>query len=164
MTSGRSIDRAGPRRVAALAKLFAELAVSFFELAPQLPALGPPLGAAPAPRGRAHAEVRLERARERGRGREAVVQRDLEDAPIGRGQERSRGALEAKTLDESKERLARDGAKHAVKVKRRERGDAGERIERQRVAEMLGDVIDDAVDASLVFLPGPVHTDFWCSP
>src|SRR5262249_32768569 len=84
-----------------------------------------------------------------GRGK-SVIERHLEHAAFRCGEQDARRALEAQALDEPEERLARDGAKDAVEVKRRERRDGGEGRECQHLAEMRADGIDDAVDARLV--------------
>jgi len=65
------------------------------------------------------------KARERGARREAVIERHLEHAAIRRGQQDAGRALDPQALDEAEQRLAGDGAEHAMEVKRRERGHAG---------------------------------------
>src|SRR5215470_12455379 len=137
-------------RVARLAKLFAVLAELFADLAVEPAPLGPACGAAPAPDGRAHAEVGLEGARERGGRGEAVVQRHLEHALIRHGGQHPRGALEAEALDEREEGLAGDRAEHAMEVKRRESRHPGQGREGQLVAQVRADVIDDSIDPSYV--------------
>ena len=55
-----------------------------------------------------------------------MIERHLEHAAFRCGEQDARRALEAQALDEPEERLAGDGAKDAVEVKRRERRDADE--------------------------------------
>src|SRR5262245_23280688 len=150
-------------RVARLAKLFAGLAALFADLALAPPSFGPARSAAPAPRGRAHAEVGLESACERGGRGEAVVQRHLEHASIRHGGQHPRGALEPEALDEREERLAGDRAEHAMEVKRREGRHAGQGCERQLLAQVRADVIDDPVDPSYVFLTIPFREQYFAS-
>src|SRR5262249_46104163 len=142
-SSGGSMGRSTRSCVAGLAKLFAELAI-------QLAARGPARSTAVTPCGRAHPEVGPEGACERGGRGKAVIERHLEHAAIRRSEQDVRRALEPQALDEPGERLAGDGPKDAVEVKRRERRDGGEGRECQHLAEMRADVIDDAVDARLV--------------
>src|SRR5215510_7343400 len=155
--------RATRARVPRLAKLFAGLAALFADLALAPPPFRPARSAAPAPRGRAHAEVGLEGTRERGGRGEAVVERHLEHAPVRNGGQDRRRALEPQALDEREERLAGDRAKHAMEVKRREGRHAGQSRERQLLSQVRADVIDDAVDASHVFLTIPFREQYFAS-
>src|SRR5215831_5799731 len=137
------MGRSARRCVAGLAKLFAELAI-------QSTTRGPARSTAVAPGGRAHPEVGPAGARERGGRGKTVIERHLEHASIWDGEQDARRALEAQALDEPEERLAGHDAKDAVEVKRRECRHARQGRERQGLAEMRADVIDDTVDTPLV--------------
>jgi hypothetical protein len=140
--------RARRRGFARLAKRFAHLAP--LPSAPALSALPPPL-----PGG--HAEVGAEGPREGGGRGEAVIERDLQDGWTRPRREDARRLLDALPLDVGGERLARDGPEDAVEVERGEGGLAAELGEAQRLAQPLTDMVDDAIDALLVFEPGGVR-------
>ena len=61
-------------------------------------------------------------------------------------QQPPRGALEPQPSHELERRLAHHPAEDAVKVERRQTRLLGERLERERLAEVRDDVLDDALD------------------
>jgi len=129
---------------------FARLAIRFAPLAPAL-------GAAGSPRRCAHTEVAPERSRERGGRRKAVVERDRENALVTMMDQRDRRPLEPEPLDESEKRLAGDCPEDTMEMKRREGGDLGEPLERELLAKVLADVVDDPVDTLLILETTNIH-------
>ena len=82
-----------------------------------------------------------------------MIEREREDTLIGIVQERAGGLLDPQPVDESEQRLSGDRTEHAMEVERGEGGHPGQCRQRQLVGEMAPDVIDDAIDASLVLEP-----------
>jgi hypothetical protein len=80
-------------------------------------------------------------------GGEAAVERDLGEGGVLTVGEEVDGALEAEALDEGGEGLAHEDAEDAVEVEWGEGGGAGDVFEAQGLGEVLGDVVDSAVDA-----------------
>lgn len=102
----------------------------------------------------------FEGAREFSCARETRFERDLGDAPAGRGAEESGGAFEAGAADVLIEGLAGDALKDAVKVKRREAGDFREAREREVAVEMGDDVVGYAIDAFAVMRADPDDPEY----
>lgn len=74
-----------------------------------------------------------------------MIQRHLEHALIGSGEQGAGRSLEPQTLDEAEERLARDSPEDTVEMKRRKRRDSGQLRERKLLGEVGVDMIDNPV-------------------
>ena len=61
-----------------------------------------------------------------------------------------RGSLQPKSSCELERRLAYHPAKHAMEVKRRETSEACQRLQFERIVEVMGDVLDRGLDSSHV--------------
>src|SRR5262249_4930743 len=131
---------------------FARLAKSLVGRSHALPS--PALGAAAPPLARRHAEAGAEGPGEGRRGREAGVEGDFEDGGAGTRGEDARGLLDPLPLDVGEERLAGEGGEDAVEVEGREGGNAARLGEAQRLAQPRADMVDDPIDALLVFETG----------
>ena len=85
-----------------------------------------------------------------------MIERHLEDAGSRTHGEDARRLLDALPLDIGGERLAGEREEDPVKMERRERRHPGQLVKGQRLVQPLADVVDDAIDALLVFGPGGV--------
>ena len=135
------------RCFARLANLFAHLAQ--VRLSPALCPTAPPLTGA-------HAEAGAEGPGEGGGRREAMIERHLEDAGFPIRGEDARGLLDPLPLDIGEEGLTGEREEDPMKMERRERRQSGQPAKGQRLGQPLADVVDDAIDALLVFGPGGV--------
>ena len=86
-----------------------------------------------------------------------MVERDRENALVTMMDQRDRRPLEPEPLDESEKRLAGDCPEDTMEMKRREGGDLGEPLERELLAKVLADVVDDPVDTLLILETTNIH-------
>src|SRR5215471_11068757 len=99
----------------------------------------------------------LERPREFGQARKADFQRYIGDSP-GRGSfHQLGGPLEARAPDEAVQSFTGDAVKNSVKMKGREMTYPCQFAQREIAIQMLGDVVQNAVDP--LFIIAFIHHD-----
>lgn len=84
---------------------------------------------------------------------EAGAARDALDGEIA-VQRVHRGAMQAQAAPRLVDRLAEQAAVDTMEVVRREAGDPGERVEVERVVQVLREMVDDSLDASGLVMAG----------
>ena len=131
---------------------FARLAIRF---APLAPALRAPSFATSSRSSRSGPGTL--RAKRCARTKKPWSRRDREDTLVGVVNQRDRGPLEPEPLDECGKRLAGDRPEDTMEMKRREGGNLGETLEREGLAQVFPDVVDDPVDTLFVLETIEIH-------